>query len=217
MEKHSMNHDAISAILAFRAVPYALNRVEKICAYLRNFTALDDNRQYKESLALEPRDLKPKKAPKVEYVIQDGSLRPELELTDAHFLDDMMAQMEDCTYQDAYIVRAGDVGHNMYFIKSGMCMVELKNGKQFEMNQGSFFGEIALFMETERTASIRAIGTVVASSLSKAAAFTVLTKYPEMRAQMVALGHARMMADFEGTQTKPPKWLTETSKLLAKT
>lgn len=67
-------------------------------------------------------------------------------------------------------------------------------------------------METQRTASVRAIGRVVTSSLSKDAAMLVLNKYPEMRAQMQRLGVERMLADFEGTKTAPPKWLDKLAK-----
>lgn len=51
------------------------------------------------------------------------------------------------------VVRKGAVGDCMYFIASGSVVVELPD-RQIELDQGSFFGELALLGNTARSATV---------------------------------------------------------------
>ena len=69
------------------------------------------------------------------------------------------------------IVRQGDVGNCMYVIQQGQAEVLLKKeDKQFcvaLLEEGDFFGEMALFDQEVRSATVRAKGDVRALTLEK--------------------------------------------------
>jgi len=78
------------------------------------------------------------------------------------------------------IFREGDSGDRMYFIVLGE--VEILRGPEQRradtMGPGNFFGEIALFTEGVRTASVRALTFTEVYWLSKAAFDRVAARYP---------------------------------------
>ena len=58
--------------------------------------------------------------------------------------------------QGDVLIRAGEIGDRMFFIVSGMVTVDLGNGRQTTLEDGDFFGEIALLHKARRTATITA-------------------------------------------------------------
>lgn len=52
------------------------------------------------------------------------------------------------------VVRRGDPGDSMFFISSGEVEVRLPNGASVRLNDGAFFGEMALLERQPRTASV---------------------------------------------------------------
>ena len=69
------------------------------------------------------------------------------------------------------IVRQGDIGECMYFIQSGKTeVIRESNGKEVklaELGQGDFFGEMALFDQGVRSATVRPLGEVRVLSVDK--------------------------------------------------
>lgn len=69
------------------------------------------------------------------------------------------------------IVRQGEVGNCMYVIQQGQVEVLLKKGEQqvrvAVLGEGDFFGEMALFDQEVRSATVRARGDVMALTLEK--------------------------------------------------
>jgi glucose-6-phosphate 1-dehydrogenase len=69
----------------------------------------------------------------------------------------MMLKSDVCAAGD-YVVREGDVGREMYFIARGQAQVLASDGKVLgTLNEGDFFGEIALLQSRPRTASVKAV------------------------------------------------------------
>eukprot|EP01091_Cochliopodium_minus_P020082 TRINITY_DN8659_c0_g1_i1.p1 TRINITY_DN8659_c0_g1~~TRINITY_DN8659_c0_g1_i1.p1 ORF type:complete len:613 (+),score=170.22 TRINITY_DN8659_c0_g1_i1:1-1839(+) len=70
-----------------------------------------------------------------------------------------------------YIIKAGDIGKEMFFISSGACevVIETKEGPKTVaiLKEGSFFGESALLFQEKRNASIRALTYVDLYILTK--------------------------------------------------
>ena len=75
-------------------------------------------------------------------------------------------------YQDGdVIIRQGEVGNCMYVIQSGKAeVVEEVNGKTVPLNvlgENDFFGEMAIFEDQVRSASVRALGAVRVLTVDK--------------------------------------------------
>ena len=210
IDKQRMNYRAITEILAFQEGRYILHPVDSIINYLETAESKDADERYQLSLTREPRDMKEpskKERKAIEHHPQEGSLRPELEIIDAHFMDDLTAVMSTQRFEPGVpIVTAGMVGSEMYFIKDGMVTVELSNGHMFDLNRGSFFGEVALFLEQVRSATVRAKTITTVLTLAKNDLDGVLTKYPDMYAQFKRLAQARLESDKHGPGDVP-KWL----------
>ena len=69
------------------------------------------------------------------------------------------------------IVREGDKGACMYVIEEGAAEVTIRHGageiRMAELRKGDFFGEMALFDEERRSATVRARGEVRALTVDK--------------------------------------------------
>ncbi len=75
-------------------------------------------------------------------------------------------------YQDGeYIVRQGEVGDCMFLVLSGeLEVIRRSGGREFViamLNEGDFFGEMALVERENRSASVRAVGRAVLLKLDK--------------------------------------------------
>ena len=83
---------------------------------------------------------------------------PLFEGVDSVFLSSLVMVLKPLVFSDGEdIIRKGDVGEEMYFICRGDVQVIGENDEVLStLNEGSFFGEIALLMSQPRTATIRA-------------------------------------------------------------
>lgn len=75
-------------------------------------------------------------------------------------------------YKDGeYIVRQGEQGDCMYEIQGGKVVVFRSEGADeiilAELSKGEFFGEMAIFEHSVRSASVRAVGEVRALTIDK--------------------------------------------------
>ncbi|MBN1302762.1 MAG: cyclic nucleotide-binding domain-containing protein [Melioribacteraceae bacterium] len=79
-----------------------------------------------------------------------------------------------------YVFREGDEGHNVYFVIKGELEVisEKENKIIGVLRNGDFFGEIALFKNVPRTATIKAVDYCDLYTLTKARFDYALSKFP---------------------------------------
>ena len=92
-----------------------------------------------------------------------------------------------------YIVREGDVGDCMYFIKHGRVAIVKGEDAVAEIGQGSFFGEISLLTSEKRSASVRALRSnyVDLLKLSKGDFDEVTSRFPDELRTIVEVGEKR--------------------------
>jgi voltage-gated potassium channel len=84
-----------------------------------------------------------------------------------------------------FVFEVGDEGKEMYFIVKGDLKVLSKDGKLLTvLSDGDFFGEVALFKNEPRNASIQAVGYCDLYILEKKEFDQVLFKYPEIASQI---------------------------------
>lgn len=83
----------------------------------------------------------------------------------------MLEQLGKMYAEGEYVVREGEAGDCMYVIQSGQAeVVRRVEDKEFSLNlleEGDFFGEMALFDRAERSASVRAVGELWVLTLEK--------------------------------------------------
>ncbi|KAI8929535.1 cyclic nucleotide-binding-like protein [Entophlyctis helioformis] len=90
--------------------------------------------------------------------------------------------------QGDVIIRKGEIGRNMYFVIDGAVQVVSEDLQTVyaEMAKLSFFGEVSMFYEVNRTATVRASARSTLVDLSKEALESVLAQYTTIRTQVQA-------------------------------
>ncbi len=84
---------------------------------------------------------------------------------------------------DEMIFKQGDVGREMYFISLGAVEVILPD-RSVELGSGSYFGEIALFEDQERNASVKTLSFCEVLALSRDDLDRLLDGNPELRDEL---------------------------------
>ncbi len=110
------------------------------------------------------------------------------------FLRDIAAHLEPVIYTPGdWIFRSGEAGEEMYFIVRGD--VEILDADESKilntLSGGDFFGEIALFMDVPRTASVRATTFCDLYVLGRATHDAVVARYPDVVASIEAEARRR--------------------------
>jgi glucose-6-phosphate 1-dehydrogenase len=91
-----------------------------------------------------------------------------------------------------FIIREGEVGHEMYFLCRGQVEILDRDGKQLRvLGDGDFFGEIALLLSKPRTASVRAVTPCDLFVLNKADFDKVLRDHPQFSKALQEVARAR--------------------------
>ena len=98
------------------------------------------------------------------------------------------------TYSARQVVFAeGDPGSEVFFIVSGRVEVTLSNGRVLcQLGPGDVFGEMALFNEAPRSASITTLEPVQALVFNRENLYSHITLYPELAVRLLKLVAQRM-------------------------
>ena len=99
-----------------------------------------------------------------------------------------------------FVFREGDGGSSMYFIAGGELAV-LRDGREGAvtvLRRGDFFGEIALFSNQPRSASIQALTYCDVYSLSKADFDRIFRRFPDTLAEIEQKALSRRQRDASG-------------------
>jgi ATP-binding cassette subfamily B protein len=92
------------------------------------------------------------------------------------------------------IVHEGDPGNRFYIIVRGTVQV-LKGSKRIAtLQDGDYFGEIALLNDSPRTATVQAIKQCICISLNRQTFFTLLKSHPAVKEQLTAAAKVRASA-----------------------
>ncbi|MFC2101045.1 cyclic nucleotide-binding domain-containing protein [Bacteroidota bacterium] len=81
-----------------------------------------------------------------------------------------------------YVFKAGDIGEAMFFIVSGKLNILNQNEESLitTLKPGDYFGEISLYKNINRTATVKAISYCDIYALEKDAFDHVISKYPDL-------------------------------------
>jgi voltage-gated potassium channel len=108
---------------------------------------------------------------------------PLFEFVDDHFVRDIAQYLSPMILTPGdYLFRAGDAANSMFFVQRGRLKVlSADESKQLTLlKKGDFMGEIALFKQTTRTATVKSVGYSDLYELQKKEFNKVLKKYPEI-------------------------------------
>ncbi|KAI8822469.1 cyclic nucleotide-binding-like protein [Fimicolochytrium jonesii] len=108
---------------------------------------------------------------------------------DLGFLHQLALQIKMVVCQAGQvIIRKGDQGSSMFFVLEGTAEVVSEDGKQVfaEFHTNGYFGEVALVLDVERTATVRSRGRTTLGELHKNTLDGVLEQYPEFKANLQA-------------------------------
>lgn len=92
------------------------------------------------------------------------------------------------------IIRAGDAGTAFYVVIDGTVRVVPASGRARRLRAGDFFGEMALFDETPRSATVVADDEVLTLTISRRAFSKLLKKEPSLSYELLKTLAARLRA-----------------------
>jgi CRP-like cAMP-binding protein len=91
------------------------------------------------------------------------------------------------------IFAEGDPGKEVFFIVEGRVEVTLSNGRVLcQLGPGDVFGEMALFNEAPRTASISTLEAVQTLVFNRENLYSQISLYPELAVRLLKLVAQRM-------------------------
>ncbi len=187
---HREKVDRVNAFLSYRAIPAALRK--KINEYYEYLW--ESRRGHDESSVLS--DLPNPLRLSVSLFLNQGTIGkvPIFEKAGEDLIRDIVMNLEPVVFTPGdVVVRAGEVGFDMYFISRGSVEVLSADGKRVfvALGEGQFFGEIALLLSTPRTATVRAREYCDLYRLDKRTFDQVITRYPEFAANIKRLANQR--------------------------
>ncbi|KAF0685446.1 Aste57867_22660 [Aphanomyces stellatus] len=86
---------------------------------------------------------------------------------------------------NCFVCHQGDHGEDMYFVQSGVLAVLIKSVKVRELRRGAFFGELSLFSNQVRTASVATATFCLLLRLSRVHICRVMDAYPDLEAPIL--------------------------------
>lgn len=182
--------ERINAFLRYRDVPQELLRkVDAYYAYLwetrKGYNELefihDLPSALKESVAL--------------FLNRDLIARvPLFEKASPTLIRDIILKLEPVVFTPGdYVVRAGEIGRDMFFISRGSVSVvsEDESIAYATLSSGQFFGEISLLLSVPRTATIKADGFCDLYRLEKDQFDLAISRYPAFKESIRVLAARR--------------------------
>lgn len=120
------------------------------------------------------------------------------------FLRDVVQLLKPCVFLPGdYVFKHGEAGHSMFFLSRGEVEVLTKEGNRLAvLQEGAYFGEIALLTDCTRNASIRALDYCNAYELDREAVLKMTEQYPEF-ARHLAEEAEKRLGDSTGSEPKP--------------
>lgn len=182
--------DKINAFLKYRNIPeHLMKKINNYYSYL-----WDTRKGYDEIEFLHDLPVALKESVALHLNKEIIERVPLFEKADASLIRDIILQLEPVVFTPGdYIVRAGELGRDMFFISKGSVLVLSADEKitYATLMAGQFFGEISLLLSMPRTATIKAAGFCDLYRLEKDQFDVVVEQYPEFKASIRMLAEQR--------------------------
>ncbi|OQR94460.1 Voltage-gated Ion Channel (VIC) Superfamily, partial [Thraustotheca clavata] len=99
------------------------------------------------------------------------------------------------------VIQEGDFGDTMYFVQSGVLLITLDNIKIKELRKGNSFGELSLFTNRARSASVVTTTFCILHKLGRLQVHQVLSAYPEFENGILD-SVTKLLQEFDGENHK---------------
>ena len=171
----------INTFMKYKKIPYEMQK-----SILDYYDYIWKNRKgYDEKQILH--ELPPSLRMKVSLYLNSDLVRkvPILKNASEDLISKIILNLVPVVYMKGdFIFRYGDTGHHLYFISKGSVEILAEDGTTSYgvLSEGNFFGEIALLMETPRTASIKALDYCDLYYLDKDTFKSIIHHYPDFAA-----------------------------------
>lgn len=176
------NMEKLNGLIHYRELhPELENRIKDYYTYLWKKRLGFDEKSFLAGL---PNDLKTKVAL---YLKKDVVKKiPLFKDVDQKFIEEIAIFLRPLILTPGdRVFEVGDEGNEMYFIVEGNLRVVSREGKLLTvLGKGDFFGEVALFKNETRNATVEAVGYCDLYILERKQFDHVLSKYPEIAAQI---------------------------------
>jgi hypothetical protein len=176
--RYKENMDRLSSFMRYRNIPSSLQkRIQEYFSY-----TWDKTLGYDESRVIS--ELPPTLMTEVQLFLKRDVIAkvPFFKGASEELVREIALQMRPVVYMPGDLIfRAGDRATDMFFISRGSVEVVSKDGVTVfaTLTEGDFFGEIALALETSRTASVRALEYCDLYALGKEPFERILARYPD--------------------------------------
>ncbi|KAJ3319598.1 hypothetical protein HDU76_000500 [Blyttiomyces sp. JEL0837] len=112
---------------------------------------------------------------------------------DSFLFGQIALHLKECFfYPGEKIFEQGSHGNNMFFIMEGTVSIHVDARKVGVLDEGSYFGEMALMADIPRTATIKAVTPVACVSLDRDSLLAILTEFPDVSEHMQIIFRERM-------------------------
>lgn len=182
--------EKINTFLKYRNIPLSMQKkINNYYSYL-----WESRRGYDESSVLQ--DLPDHLKVSVSLYLNKEIIEkvPIFEGANEDFIKEIILNLTSMVFTPGdSIVKAGEVGFNMYFISKGSVDVMSADEKihYATLGSGNFFGEIALLLSMPRTATIKAREYCDLYRLDKETFDRVLSRYPEFAETITEMAEKR--------------------------
>jgi voltage-gated potassium channel len=182
--------DKINSFLKYRSIPeHLMKKINNYYSYL-----WDTRKGYDEIEFLHDLPVALKESVALHLNKEIIERVPLFEKADASLIRDIILQLQPVVFTPGdYIVRAGELGRDMYFISKGTVTVLSADEKitYATLKAGQFFGEISLLLSMPRTATIKAAGFCDLYRLEKDQFDVVVEQYPDFKQSIRLLAEKR--------------------------
>ena len=182
-QKFINNLESLSSLVKYRGLPQNVaTRIRQYFLYLWKNRLEHNENNFLDKL---PVGLK---LEVLKFLKQDIIKNVELfkDVSD-EFINDLAENLQEFVITpNEFLFRQGDIGDRVFFVLEGQLSILVDNDKEeiAKINKGDFFGEIALFKNKPRNASVKAITFCHLYYLDKKSFDLLIPKYPSIASKI---------------------------------
>lgn len=193
--RYMRQRERLGAFMQYRELPMALRyRIQRYFDYVWEERLVSDESEVMQSLPPSLRE-------EVALFLKRDLIKnvPLFDSASDAFVRDVALNLEPfVALPGDYIVRLGETGREMFFLSRGTVEVVSQDGTTLNsLKDGDFFGEIALFLDQSRSASVRAVTACDLYTLDKPMFERIVSTYPEVAKTMEVEAKRRYGVDVE--------------------